>query len=111
MIEIRNEAEEIISGKQPRDNNLLKNAPHPISVIASSEEDWKRLVPLFTINRASASIQSSRPYSRERAAYPLPWLLEKKLWPSVSRIDDGKDILTGLKNVQLTDLMNSLRRS
>jgi glycine dehydrogenase len=71
MIEIRKEAEEIISGKQPKDNNLLKNAPHPISVIASSEEDWKR------------------PYSRERAAFPLPWLREKKLWPSVSRIDDA----------------------
>ena len=44
MIEIRKEAEEIISGKQPKDNNLLKNAPHPISVIVSSEEDWKRFV-------------------------------------------------------------------
>ncbi|KAF8807832.1 glycine dehydrogenase [Phlegmacium glaucopus] len=71
MIEIRKEAEEIISGKQPKDNNLLKNAPHPITVIASSEEDWQR------------------PYTRERAAYPLPWLREKKLWPSVSRIDDA----------------------
>jgi len=71
MIEICKEADEIISGKQPRDNNLLKNAPHPITVIVSSEEDWKR------------------PYSRERAAFPLPWLREKKLWPSVSRIDDA----------------------
>ena len=31
-----------------------------------------------------------RPYSREQAAYPLEWLKEKKFWPTVSRIDDGK---------------------
>lgn len=42
MIQIRQEAEDIITGKQPRDNNLLKNAPHPLSVIVLSEEEWKR---------------------------------------------------------------------
>ncbi|KAJ7207389.1 glycine dehydrogenase-like protein [Mycena haematopus] len=72
MIQIRKEAQDIIAGKQPKDNNLLKNAPHPVSVIALSEEEWKR------------------PYSRKSAAYPLPWLEEKKFWPTVSRIDDGK---------------------
>ncbi|KAF8665385.1 hypothetical protein AX16_000404 [Volvariella volvacea WC 439] len=71
MIQIRKEADDVISGKQPKDNNLLKNAPHPISVIATSDADW------------------NRPYSREEAAYPLPWLREKKFWPTVSRIDDG----------------------
>jgi glycine dehydrogenase len=92
MIEIRKEAEEVISGKQPKDNNLLKNAPHPMSVIVSSEEDWKRFVFFFSLPTGSVvSIQPFRPYSRQRAAYPLPWLREKKLWPSVSRIDDGKD--------------------
>jgi len=30
------------------------------------------------------------PYTREEAAYPMPWLREKKFWPTVSRIDDGK---------------------
>lgn len=70
MIAIRKEAEDVISGKQPKDNNLLKNAPHPISTLAASE--W------------------NRPYSREQAVYPLRWLREKKFWPSVSRIDDGK---------------------
>lgn len=29
------------------------------------------------------------PYSREAAAYPLPWLREKKFWPTVSRVDDA----------------------
>ncbi|KAJ7110038.1 glycine dehydrogenase-like protein [Mycena epipterygia] len=71
MIQIRKEAEDIITGKQPKDNNLLKNAPHPPSVIALSEEEW------------------NRPYSRQTAAYPLPWLHEKKFWPTVSRIDDA----------------------
>ncbi|KAF8913116.1 glycine dehydrogenase [Gymnopilus junonius] len=71
MIAIRKEAEDIIAGKQPKDNNLLKNAPHPISVIALSDIDW------------------NRPYAREEAAYPLPWLREKKFWPTVSRVDDA----------------------
>ncbi|KAL0068681.1 glycine decarboxylase subunit P [Marasmius tenuissimus] len=71
MIEIRKEAEDIITGKQPKDNNLLKNAPHPQSVIALSEAEW------------------NRPYSRHTAAYPLSYLEEKKFWPTVSRIDDA----------------------
>ncbi|OCH94680.1 glycine dehydrogenase [Obba rivulosa] len=71
MIQIRKEAEDIIVGNQPKDNNLLKNAPHPASVIALSEDQW------------------NRPYSRQTAAYPLPWLLERKFWPTVSRIDDA----------------------
>ena len=29
-----------------------------------------------------------RPYSREQAAYPAPWLREHKFWPSVGRIDN-----------------------
>ena len=45
MIQIRLEVEDIITGKQPRDNNLLKNAPHPISAIASSE--WNRFGASF----------------------------------------------------------------
>ena len=44
MIQIRQEAEEIIQGKQPKDNNVLKNAPHPASTIALSENEWKRSV-------------------------------------------------------------------
>ena len=44
MIQIRKEAEDIITGKQPRDNNLLKNAPHPMSVITLSEGEWNRCV-------------------------------------------------------------------
>ena len=44
MIQIRKEADDIISGKQPKDNNLLKNAPHPISVMTVSDAEWNRYV-------------------------------------------------------------------
>ncbi|KAL0951541.1 hypothetical protein HGRIS_008225 [Hohenbuehelia grisea] len=71
MIQIRQEAEDIITGKQPKDNNLLKNAPHPIHVLTLPEDQW------------------NCPYTREQAAYPMPWLLEKKFWPTVSRVDDA----------------------
>ena len=30
----------------------------------------------------------SRPYSRDRAAYPVDWLRERKFWPPVARIDN-----------------------
>jgi glycine cleavage system protein P-like pyridoxal-binding family len=40
MIQIRKEAEDVITGKQPKDNNVLKHAPHTVSVIGSSE--WNR---------------------------------------------------------------------
>ncbi|EIW87034.1 glycine dehydrogenase [Coniophora puteana RWD-64-598 SS2] len=71
MIQIRQEAEDIITGKQPKDNNVLKNAPHPMSTVIVPDADWER------------------PYTRETAAYPMPWLREKKFWPTVSRIDDA----------------------
>ena len=29
-----------------------------------------------------------RPYSREQAAFPAPWVREQKFWPYVSRIDN-----------------------
>ncbi|CAE6534787.1 unnamed protein product, partial [Rhizoctonia solani] len=67
MIQIRKEAEDIITGAQPRDNNLIKNSPHPISVIVG---EW------------------DRPYSREAAAFPLAWLKQRKFWPTVGRVDD-----------------------
>jgi glycine dehydrogenase len=44
MIQIRQEAEDIVTGKQPRDNNVLKNAPHPISVISLADKEWNKYV-------------------------------------------------------------------
>ncbi|KAF8591955.1 glycine dehydrogenase [Ramaria rubella] len=71
MIAIRREAEDIITGKQPKDNNVLKNSPHTVATVALSDAEW------------------NRPYSRESAVYPLPYLRERKFWPSISRIDDA----------------------
>src|SRR2546423_14204019 len=68
MISIRAEIDEIANGKADRQNNLLKNAPHTTRQIAS--EKWEH------------------PYSREQAAYPLPFLRVYKHWPSVGRIDN-----------------------
>ena len=47
MIQIRKEAEEVLAGQQPQDNNVLKNAPHPIDVLTVSEQEWNRCVSLF----------------------------------------------------------------
>lgn len=88
MIQIRKEVDDIISGKQPRDNNLLKNAPHPLSAIVLSDREWNRCV-FVSLSRLTMLIICCSPYSREEAAYPVPWLREKKFWPTVSRIDDG----------------------
>ena len=44
MIAIHQEAQEVISGQQPKDNNVLKNSPHPYSTIALDDKEWDRLV-------------------------------------------------------------------
>ena len=69
LITIRKEIEDIEDGRLPRDDNPLKNAPHTIETIASSE--W------------------NHSYSREQAVFPVPWLRNQKFWPSVSRIDNA----------------------
>ena len=69
MILIHAEMQDIVEGRQPRTNNLLKNAPHTAQVVTANE--W------------------ARPYSREQAAFPAPWVRDHKFWPSVSRIDEA----------------------
>ena len=69
MIAIRAEILDIADGRQPRANNLLKNAPHTVQSVTTS--DW------------------DRPYSREQAAFPAPWVRDHKFWPTVSRIDEA----------------------
>lgn len=68
MISVHAEIEGIARGKEDRQNNLLKNAPHTARQIASDKWD--------------------RPYSREQAAFPAPWTREHKFWPAVARIDN-----------------------
>ncbi|KAL7621538.1 glycine decarboxylase subunit P [Parahypoxylon ruwenzoriense] len=73
LISIRGEIREIEEGKAPRQGNVLKMAPHTTQdlLLGDGDSKWERS------------------YSREKAAYPLPWLKEKKFWPSVTRIDDA----------------------
>jgi hypothetical protein len=74
MINIRREAEDVITGKQPRDNNVLKNAPHPMSVIALSEEEWNRCVNYKRCHRGESSllytvpIHVSKPLTHSRGS-------------------------------------------
>jgi glycine dehydrogenase len=70
LISIRAEIAQVESGAQPRGTNVLNLAPHSQQDLLAEEWD--------------------RPYKRQQAAYPLPYLREKKFWPSVSRLDDGE---------------------
>ena len=70
MISIKKEIEDIEQGKYPKENNVLTNAPHTQYLI--TEDEW----PF--------------PYSRQKAAFPLPYLKEGyKFWPSVRRVDNA----------------------
>ena len=68
MIAIRREIQDVIDGKADPKDNALKNAPHTAAAVTADR--WEHA------------------YSRERAAYPLPFVRAKKFWPTVSRIDN-----------------------
>jgi glycine dehydrogenase len=68
MIAIRTEIQAVIDGEAHPKDNVLKNAPHTAAAVAA--DDW---------NHA---------YSREQAAFPLPFVRARKFWPSVGRIDN-----------------------
>jgi len=40
LIAMRKEVDDIVSGAQPKDNNVFKNAPHPMVVL--TDEKWDR---------------------------------------------------------------------
>ena len=69
LISIKREIDEIADGKFDTVNNVLKNAPHTEQVVIA--DDW------------------DRPYSREKAAYPLEWVRDRKFFASVSRVDEA----------------------
>ena len=48
---------------------LLKNAPHTLGMLTA--DDW------------------NFPYTRQRAAYPLAFVMDNKFWPSVRRVDEA----------------------
>jgi glycine dehydrogenase len=68
MIAIRREIQAVIDGKADPKDNALKNAPHTAAALAADE--WPHS------------------YSREQAAFPLPFVRAAKFWPSVGRIDN-----------------------
>ncbi len=69
LLSIRAEIREVEEGVADKVNNVLKNAPHTARIVLT--ESW------------------DRPYSREKAVFPLPHLRFNKFWPSVSRIDSA----------------------
>ncbi|MEY4569485.1 MAG: aminomethyl-transferring glycine dehydrogenase [Verrucomicrobiota bacterium] len=68
MISIHGEISAVISGALDANDNPLKHAPHPCETVCGN--DWPHA------------------YTREQAAFPLPYLRQHKFWPSVGRIDN-----------------------
>ena len=66
MLSIRAEIETAVA-EEP--NNVLKNAPHTLAMVTSDQWDF--------------------PYSRQKAAFPLPFVHENKFWPTVRRTDEA----------------------
>ncbi len=67
MIAIRQEIDDIMTGRSDEKNNPICNAPHTMQVVCADE--W------------------TLPYSRQKAAFPLPHV--EKYWPTISKIDDA----------------------
>jgi glycine dehydrogenase len=66
---IWNEIQEVKDEKADKEDNVLHNAPHTVKVLTANE--W------------------THTYDRQKAAFPLNWVVENKFWPSSGRIDDG----------------------
>lgn len=69
LLTIREEISEVEAGKADKANNVLKNAPHTAAVVLA--ENW------------------DKQYTREKAAFPLPYVKANKFWATVSRIDSA----------------------
>lgn len=69
LLTIWDEIQEVAEGRADKENNVLKNAPHPLYEVVGDE--WPH------------------PYSREKAAFALPYLKEDKFWTNVARANDG----------------------
>ncbi|MCF8465538.1 MAG: aminomethyl-transferring glycine dehydrogenase [Flavobacteriales bacterium] len=70
MISIRKEISEVENGVADLTDNVLHNAPHTAKMVVN--DAW------------------SHAYSREKAAFPLSWVSEAKVWPSVGRVDNAQ---------------------
>jgi len=69
MKQIKVECDDIAAGNADPKDNLIVMAPHTAAEVTGDE--W------------------AHPYSRQRAAFPLPWIVENKFWPYVTKIDGG----------------------
>ena len=67
LIAIRQEIDDIMTGKYDEHNNPIANAPHTMQVVCADEWNY--------------------PYSRQVAAFPLAH--GDKYWPTISKIDDA----------------------
>ena len=68
MIAIREEIRAVEEGRVSREDNVLKRAPHTLRAVTA--DDW------------------GRPYTRQQAAFPAPWVGQRKFWPAAARIDN-----------------------
>ena len=66
---IWNEIKEVEEGQASKEDNVLKNAPHPEYEVAGDE--WNHAYP------------------RSKAAFPVEWLHENKFWVNVARVDNA----------------------
>ncbi|MDR0725778.1 MAG: aminomethyl-transferring glycine dehydrogenase [Prevotellaceae bacterium] len=69
MLAIKQECEDVKSGKLDKNDNPLKMSPHTMCEVA--DDEWTHL------------------YSRQQAAFPLLWIAENKFWPASARVDNG----------------------
>jgi glycine dehydrogenase len=68
LLNIRDEIREVEEGRVDKKNNALKNSPH--TQFAVCTDSWER------------------PYSRDKAAFPLDYTRQNKFWPSVARVNN-----------------------
>ena len=69
LIGIKREIMEIEEGSFSKEDNVLKNAPHSLSIVTSNKWNYG--------------------YDREKAAFPVNYLRDRKFWVPVSRIDNA----------------------
>jgi glycine dehydrogenase len=69
LIAIREEVRAIERGTADREDNPLRNSPHPMRAVVS--DSW------------------SHAYGREEAAFPAPWTRAHKFWPAVARVESA----------------------
>lgn len=69
LLSIRKEIANIEAGNADKNDNVLKHAPHTLAVVSADVWD--------------------KPYSRQEAAFPLPYVAAHKFWPAVGRVNDS----------------------